>query len=306
MSTSSQFIVAFTTFVAVIVFGCITLLYVRLFEERQWQQNISTVDLSLLSVQGMPIIDSEADEDTTLTPFTLPKTWICSTGAEVSSALDRRNRGFDIVIKPSENQQAINLLSSVYIGAVRWSPHCDMVAVELRGSPQEEIYVYTVQGVLLNAKAFPGRSPTWSPDGQQIVYIAGTGGSKHLYVAKPDGTDIQQLTFSYGYDDKPIWSPDGAWIAFTYEPWDAGLDYFSPSTAIHVIRPDGTERRAITPSSLYLANYPTWSPDSKFIAGNCGIEDEEQRLTVGICVMDVQYAQMAWVQEGSGMLKWQQ
>jgi hypothetical protein len=64
------------------------------------------------------------------------------------------------------------------------------------------------------------RHPSWSPDGNRLVYVDGTGTTAQLYFVNPFATDaatakppIQQITFFTGEKRSPAWGPSGA-IAF--------------------------------------------------------------------------------------------
>lgn len=99
-------------------------------------------------------------------------------------------------------------------------------------------------------------SPSWSPDGNRLVFKGDSG----LYlasndaVARIDGTDTR---FAF-----PVWSPDGRSIAFMYrqhDHWEIGS-----------INVDGSGFRLLT-SSLPFATpannvSPAWSPDGSKIA----------------------------------------
>jgi len=60
-----------------------------------------------------------------------------------------------------------------------------------------------------------GINPSISPDGQWLVFSMPVGRSYHLYMMRPDGTDLTQLTDDRSADVQPAWSKDGKWIVFT-------------------------------------------------------------------------------------------
>src|SRR5262249_31997044 len=71
-----------------------------------------------------------------------------------------------------------------------------------------------------------------------------------------DGSDVQQLTFNLGYDDQPIWSPDGTKLLFSSDR-DGDI-------AIFVMNADGSNPTNLTPD---LASFDArWSPDGNKIA----------------------------------------
>ena len=57
-------------------------------------------------------------------------------------------------------------------------------------------------------------TPSWSPDGKQLVFTGYDGGISDLYTINRDGTDLQRLTSDKYGDLHPVWSPDGKTIAF--------------------------------------------------------------------------------------------
>jgi Tol biopolymer transport system component len=105
--------------------------------------------------------------------------------------------------------------------------------------------------------------PAWSPDGQQIVFDAGsdseaTGRYDHrLYVIHADGSGLRQITSDREMNDTvPVWSPDGDWIAFhrNCELW--------------IVHPDGSgaQRLLERVDEAFCATDMEWSPDSEQIA----------------------------------------
>src|SRR5699024_471044 len=58
-------------------------------------------------------------------------------------------------------------------------------------------------------------SPSYSPDGSQIVFNSDRGGNQQLYVMNADGSDVHRISFGTGRYATPVWSPRGDYIAFT-------------------------------------------------------------------------------------------
>ena len=101
-------------------------------------------------------------------------------------------------------------------------------------------------------------SSAWfSPDGSRIALMSVRGGSKEIWVAAPNGSDLQQIT-SLNAADLYIggWSPDGASIAF--EAAVAG------NTDVYVVGADGGHLRRLTSESS-LDGVPSWSIDGRWI-----------------------------------------
>jgi WD40 repeat protein len=96
-----------------------------------------------------------------------------------------------------------------------------------------------------------------SPDGRWIVLYAQSP-QEDLFLVRPDGSDLRQLTDDPHHDRTPRWSADGKWIFFYtdrnqhYEVW--------------AIRPDGSgAHRVVSGTSDEVFN-PVPSPDGRWLA----------------------------------------
>src|SRR6266498_1085215 len=57
-------------------------------------------------------------------------------------------------------------------------------------------------------------TPSWSPDGKQLVFTGYDGGVTDLFVVGADGKNLHRLTNDKYADLQPSWGPDGKTIAF--------------------------------------------------------------------------------------------
>lgn len=157
-----------------------------------------------------------------------------------------------------------------------WSPQGNVIAftkgrVFAGGSTDNEIYIVQPDGSgMQNVTQHPANDalPSWSPDGQRLVFRSTRDGNKELYVIGADGTGLTRLTTSPGTDTFPHWSPLGDRIVFAS---DRTGDF-----EIFTVRPDGSAVRQLT-HSPGLDMHPVWSPDGKWIcfaSARGGLKDE--------------------------------
>ncbi|MEM7249357.1 MAG: hypothetical protein AAF533_28850, partial [Acidobacteriota bacterium] len=111
------------------------------------------------------------------------------------------------------------------------------------------------------------RSPSWLPDGEQLVFVSDREGSSDLYLARARAEaagkgdtmaeslafEIKRLTRSEQDDGWPFVSPDGQHVAFQRGRGD-----------LWMLDLDSGRERLLTPG--WNLGWVTWSPDSKWIA----------------------------------------
>lgn len=121
---------------------------------------------------------------------------------------------------------------------------------------QSDIWVVsTLNGRLRPIAADPAVNeshPAWSPNGSWVAFQSDKGGGLNIWLIRPDGSGLTQLTTGSAIDDQPAWSPDGTQIAFVFNR--AG------TRNIWVMNADGSGLRRIT-NAPGNQNHPSFSPD---------------------------------------------
>jgi Tol biopolymer transport system component len=155
-----------------------------------------------------------------------------------------------------------------------WSPDGTQIAFRsdrlplestvVKGHGDVELWIMNSDGS--NIRQFtnsPGEdwTPSWSPDGQKIVFASRrVNGSWDLFI-KPVNSESEpptQLTDGLSDNWLPAWSPDGEKIAFSSNRADEKFN-------IWTINADGTSLRQIT-NTPHESTEPVWSPDGKRLA----------------------------------------
>jgi Tol biopolymer transport system component len=114
-------------------------------------------------------------------------------------------------------------------------------------------------------------SGSWSPDGASIVYSGLLPGQKgyQLFKANPDGSGRIQLTDTKNSGNaSPVFSPDGAWIAYINGreaslPGPDGAMLTGAADRIWVMKADGSDPSPVTPGPWDA--YPAWLDTSTIV-----------------------------------------
>jgi Tol biopolymer transport system component len=108
-------------------------------------------------------------------------------------------------------------------------------------------------------------SPTWSPEGNALVFVTDFGGGENLWFITPDGQNLHNLTENNETTDRdPAWSPalSSRQIVFASDRVSIGqTELFSFEITEPGVEPEYT-RMTVANNSSYA---PAWSPDGQRI-----------------------------------------
>lgn len=96
-----------------------------------------------------------------------------------------------------------------------WSPDSNRLAVMIGISPDIAIVTISDGSVQILAESpAPDLFPTWSPDGQHLLFVSLRDGNKEIYRIDQNGKGLTNLTRTTADDTLPEWSPSGRSISF--------------------------------------------------------------------------------------------
>jgi dipeptidyl aminopeptidase/acylaminoacyl peptidase len=147
-------------------------------------------------------------------------------------------------------------------------------------------------------------SPSISPDGTRVAYVAERGEDVDIYIAAMDGSWARKVSHGDEYVLEPKWSPDGSrllWCQWPHfdMPWD--------ELALVVADAEGNKPRVVAGGSRVTNNYPVWSPDGKRIAvisdregdfGNLWVMNADGSGAERLVAESSQHASPAWSPDG--------
>lgn len=143
-------------------------------------------------------------------------------------------------------------------------------------SSGSEATVVTAMSLVTDLAGFQ-RSPSLSPDGKQLLYVAEEGGDLDIFLLRVGGQNAVNLTADFdSNDDHPAWSPDGERIAFDSDRNGGG---------IFIMGATGESARRVSDEGFH----PGWSPDGKQLTfSNENIVDVYSRISLSrLNIVDV-------------------
>jgi TolB protein len=130
-------------------------------------------------------------------------------GYQIAFTSDRAgNPQIFIMDADGANQHRITF-DTKYADSPAWSPKGDKIAfMSMNAQSRFDIWVVNTDGTnAMKITSIPGSSenPTWAPDGSLIAFTNSAGGKSNLFVVKPDGSRVRQVTTN-GNIKMPDWS----------------------------------------------------------------------------------------------------
>ena len=108
-----------------------------------------------------------------------------------------------------------------------------------------------------NIEQVNGWDPTWSPNGQSILFASDRNGTTQLYTVRLDGSRLTRITNLPAIRGRSDWSSDGQYIVtYSGEAWQR---------EVYMMNADGSNVRQLSPSGGNSQG-PSFSPDGKWVA----------------------------------------
>ena len=158
--------------------------------------------------------------------------------------------------KQITNFKSISLFPAV-------SPDGSKIAFTSYAHGDPGIFVFSVDPIrdlrFYNQRAEVNASPSFTPDGKQILWMSKIGGTSYrIFIANVDGSNLRPISSAGSIDTEPKVNPKtGNEIVF--------VSGRSGPQQIYRMNMDGTDMQRLTPGEGQASN-PSWNPDGQIIA----------------------------------------
>jgi dipeptidyl aminopeptidase/acylaminoacyl peptidase len=149
-------------------------------------------------------------------------------------------------------------------GTARWSPVEDVMAI----NHGVELHIVDSGGQTTKRIPLPFDIEGvhgWSPDGRHVL-VRAMDAFDLWAVDVVSGASTRLTDTPTVHEHESDWSPDGSLIAYTADCGDAWTPNGPCPSSIWTVRPDGSDRRRMTPEDGFVSMGPTWAPDGRHLA----------------------------------------
>jgi Tol biopolymer transport system component len=219
-----------------------------------------TMDIYLMDLDGGNVVNLTNTPDSN----EIPIAW--SPNGEYLAFAGDQGGSTGIFLIHATGEGLVNLSERENAGAFGdWSPETDSFVLASVVDQGISLYVTDPAGnahQLLTDGSYPAGGPSWSPNGQQVVFMAMQAPEDPIDIflidSSGEGTPTN-LTQSPTDDSFPFWSPDGSKIAFLSDR-DGNVEIYSMDV-------DGSNPANLTnnPANDAIQAEFAWSPDGSQI-----------------------------------------
>jgi TolB protein len=168
---------------------------------REGNQEVYTIDLSGKNLKRLTF-----DQGDDLTPAWSP------TGSQIAFTSDRGGTPQIYIMNADGGNVRRLTFEGDYNTSPSWSPKGDWIAYAcMNGERRLRVCLMTPDGqtgrLLTGEGPWDDESPSWAPNGREIVFASSREGKTDIYTIHLDGTGLRRLTSNGGNNTSPSWSP---------------------------------------------------------------------------------------------------